>query len=194
MRSPLPFEDRTSLTGSMGDFSDSDRQQSPLFGLPSQHSGFRSAEPSESEKEEDDMDAIASDDSPWSPPAWRQPSSAGGWYRHQPYSQDASKLKSKTASRSRRSSQNSDGLIEEEDPDATLAAQIPLPRCSTSPMRDSPAHKSESRARSCSPKQRLPDQGKVHQEEMDHGDRPQGDENPNNCQAPPPWIIADALD
>ena len=131
-----PLDDHTSLTGSIGDFSDSDKQQqSPMFGLPSQHSGFRSADASE---DDDPLQDVASDDSPWSPPAWRQPTTAGDWYRHQPYSNDVERLKSQSASKSRGASHNvEDQSDDEDDPDATLAARIPLPRGSTSPFRDS---------------------------------------------------------
>ena len=185
--SPHPFEDRTSLTGSIGDFSDSDKPHSPLFGLPSQHSGFRSVEPSESEKEDDEIDGPGSDDSPWSPPgaqAWRQPSSASGWYRHQPYSRDVNRLKSQSASKSGRSSVDSEGELDEEDPDATLAAQIPLPRCSTSPMRESPARKSETRERSGSPRHR--DLESVNEAGADHTDAPKDNLNRNNCKVSAP--------
>lgn len=138
MPSPL-FDDQASLSGSLGDFSESDNQQSPLVGLPSQHSGFRASVQPEGSEEQDEDDA-ASDVSPWSPPAWRQPTSAGGWYRHQPYSQDVERLKSQTHSAhgSRGTSKDHESPIGIDDEDATLAAKIPLPKGSLSPTRDSP--------------------------------------------------------
>ena len=139
------IDDRTSLTGSIGDFSDSDKQQSPVFGLPSQHSGFRSSGPSESENEDDGMDDIASDDSPWSPPAWRKSATPGAWYRNQPYTHGIERVKTQSASRSRGTSKDVGDL--EEDPDATIAAKIPLPRGSTSPTRETPVRESVARER-----------------------------------------------
>ncbi|KAG8531112.1 uncharacterized protein KY384_004469 [Bacidia gigantensis] len=155
--SPPSFDDRTSLTGSLNDFSDSDKQQSPVFGLPSQHSGFRAGERSASEHEEDPEEDVASDESPWSPPAWRQPASAGGWYRHQPYSQDVERLKSKSASRSRTGSR---GFSNEpdDDEDITLAAKTPLPRGSTSPVRESLAREAVRNSRVNTPLSTLPAQ------------------------------------
>lgn len=137
MPSPL-FDDQVSLSGSLGDFSESDNQQSPLVGLPSQHSGFRASVQPEGSEEQDEDDA-ASDVSPWSPPAWRQPTSAGGWYRHQPYSQDVERLKSQTHSGhgSRGTSKEHESPTGIDDEDATLAAKIPLPKGSLSPTKDS---------------------------------------------------------
>lgn len=147
--SPHQYDDTTSLTGSLGDFSDSDKQQSPMFGLPSQHSGFRS-ELSESEHEEDAGDEeIMSDESPWSPPGYRQPTSAGAWYRHQPYAQNVERLKAGSASRSGGTSAGIGNV--DDDEDATLAARIPLPRGSTSPLRDSPERGETSGKGTCSP-------------------------------------------
>lgn len=138
MSSPL-LDDQASLSGSLGDFSESDKQQSPVLGLPSQHSGFRASVQPEDSDEQDEDDA-ASDVSPWSPPAWRQPTSAGGWYRHQPYSQDVERLKSQSHSAhgSKGTSKEHESPTGIDDEDATLAAKIPLPKGSLSPSRDSP--------------------------------------------------------
>ena len=127
------LDDQTSLTGSLGDFSDSsaDKQQSPLFGLPSQHSGFQSCSEPEPDEEVNPGEEAESDDSPWSPPAWRQPTS--GWYRHQPYSQDVQRLKSQSTSTSRGTSKGYESAKGDEDEDPT---KIPLPRDSVSPKRE----------------------------------------------------------
>lgn len=121
------YDDHPSLSASLEDFEHNDR--SPVFGLPSQHSGFKSEE-SESESEE------AVSEEPWSPPAWRQQNAAGGWYRHQPYPQDKNLLKaSASASRSRGTSPQYESAQEEEG-DVTMPANIPLPRGSMSPVKE----------------------------------------------------------
>ena len=189
--SPQPFDDRTSLTGSLGDFSDSDKQQSPLFGLPSQHSGFRSSsEPSESDHEGGGAaeEEAESEDLPWSPPAWRQPTSTGGWYRHQPYSQDVERLKSQSASRSRRTSKGYESALGEEDEDATLAAKIPLPRGSMSPARQSPHSTTGSPVKEPSPSVHSPSPIVEEKEDSEHvqsGDVSAGARSPNNCICTP---------
>ena len=180
----LPFDDQTSLTGSLGDFSDSDKQHSPLFGLPSQHSGFRSSSDSDHEDGAETGEA-ESDGSPWSPPAWRQSKSSGGWYRHQPYPQDVERLKSHSASRSRGTSKGYESARGDEDEDATLAAaRIPLPRASTSPIRESriptTASPTKERASSCaSPPLKAEDGIEIGQAEEE--DVVAGGQNANNC-------------
>lgn len=76
------FDDHPSLVASLEDFeNDSTVQRSPLFGLPSQHSGFRS------EESDDEMDDPTP--SPWSPPGFRPDQDhvpGSGWYRHSGYS------------------------------------------------------------------------------------------------------------
>ena len=123
------YDDHPSLSASLEDFEHADR--SPVFGLPSQHSGFKSEESqSESESEE------PVSEEPWSPPAWRQQNAAGGWYRHQPYPQDKSAFKSSvSASRSRGTSPKYESAHEEEG-DITVPANIPLPRGSMSPVKE----------------------------------------------------------
>lgn len=121
--SPQLDDDHPSLSASLEDFENNER--SPVFGVPSQHSGFKS------EESEDDDEPVSED--PWSPPAWRQQKAAGGWYRHQPYPQDNNLLKaSVSASRSRGTSYES----AREDEDVTMPANIPLPRGSMSPVKE----------------------------------------------------------
>ncbi|PGG95891.1 hypothetical protein AJ80_09899 [Polytolypa hystricis UAMH7299] len=103
------FDDHPSLSASLEDFEDSSRP-SPLFGVPSQHSGFRSGLRSEGSDAgaggsvcggaDTDIDSSAGE--PWSPPGSRQhhrflmqphpqlsPTAKGSaWYRHQPYLHD----------------------------------------------------------------------------------------------------------
>ena len=121
------YDDHPSLSASLEDFEHNER--SPVFGLPSQHSGFKS-EDSDSESEE------AVSEEPWSPPAWRQQNAAGGWYRHQPYPEDKNPLKaSASVSRSRGTSPKYESAQEEEG-DITVPANIPLPRGSMSPVKE----------------------------------------------------------
>lgn len=118
------YDDHPSLSASLEDF---EHDRSPVFGLPSQHSGFKSEE-SESEEE------VVSEE-PWSPPAWRQQNATEDWYRHQPYPRDDKLLKaSVSASRSRGTSPRYESA-KEEDEDITLPANIPLPRGSVSPAK-----------------------------------------------------------
>ncbi|GAQ06463.1 hypothetical protein ALT_3784 [Aspergillus lentulus] len=76
------FDDHPSLDASLEDFeNNSNAHRSPVFGLPSQHSGFRSEE---SEGEEEDT---TPNGERWSPPGFRRYDyvQGSGWYRHQPY-------------------------------------------------------------------------------------------------------------
>ena len=138
------FDDRRSLDDSLEDFGHGD-QSSPLFGLPSQHSGFKSSEEESSDQDED----VVSEE-PWSPPAWRSTKPAGGWYRHQPYPQDDQKSRhSASASRSREASQESyASAVEEDDEDTQKPSQIPLPKGSYSPAKEHTPIKSEDRSTS----------------------------------------------
>ena len=125
------FDDHPSISASLEDFEHNER--SPTFGLPSQHSGFKS------EESEPDMDSNS--EGPWSPPAWKKQSPAVGWYRHQPYAQHshARLTASMSPSRSRGTSPQYESAPEEEG-ETTLAANIPLPRGSMSPVKEqSPA-------------------------------------------------------
>ena len=139
------FDDHISLDASMEEY---DRNEhSPALSIPSQHSGFKSSEGSVSEHEDERSEA------PWSPPAWRNTSSVGGWYRHQPYSQDQTKYHtSKSASRSRETSHESyESAIDEEGDDTTRPANIPLPRGSMSPVREIPHSPIKKESRSPTP-------------------------------------------
>ena len=121
------------LDNSIEDFTRDD-QGSPLFGLPSQHSGFKS---SEGETEEDDE--VVSEE-PWSPPAWRTGNPPPTWYSHRPYSPDGDRSRhSGQDSRSREASHESYASAVEEDEDVTKKPwDIPLPRGSPIPARESP--------------------------------------------------------
>ncbi len=121
------FDDHPSLAASLEDFEHNDR--SPTFGLPSQHSGFKS---DESEPEGD-----STSEGPWSPPAWRSQTADAAWYRHQPYAQDNRLLRpSKSPSRSRTTSPQHQSAEAAEEGDTILAANIPLPRGSMSPIKE----------------------------------------------------------
>ncbi|KAK2766550.1 hypothetical protein FQN53_006675 [Emmonsiellopsis sp. PD_33] len=147
------FDDHPSLTASLEDFEDSSRP-SPLFGLPSQHSGFRSEDNDEPEIEPDtDIDSSAGD--PWSPPGYKRryilqqqnfpPTHGSAWYRHQPYLHDKPDLKPPydlSPSRSREVSPQYEDALEkpisgaEDDPaDLTVPANIPLPPGADSPLK-----------------------------------------------------------
>jgi len=123
------FDDHPSLSASLEDFEQHDNR-SPLFGLPSQHSGFKS------EESEAEADVESSSGDPWSPPAWRRPNTGSGWYRHQPYQQGNSCMKpSASPSRSRETSPQYESAQEDEG-DITMPANVPLPRGSVSPVKE----------------------------------------------------------
>ncbi|KAL8694388.1 MAG: hypothetical protein Q9218_000954 [Villophora microphyllina] len=120
------FDDHPSLSASLEDFEHHDR--SPTFGLPSQHSGFKS------EDSEPEGDSVS--EGPWSPPAWRRQTAEAGWYRHQPYTQDSRHLKpSVSPSRSRTTSPPFQSIREDEG-ETILPASIPLPKGSMSPVKE----------------------------------------------------------
>ena len=119
------YESHPSISASLEDF-ENNENRSPVFGLPSQHSGFKS--------EDSEADVESNSEEPWSPPAWRN-SAAGGWYRHQPYPEsDPTKL-STSPSRSRQTSPQYESARELED-DTLIPANIPLPRGSMSPTKE----------------------------------------------------------
>ncbi|OAX77941.1 hypothetical protein ACJ72_07755, partial [Emergomyces africanus] len=146
------FDDHPSLTASLEDFEDSSRP-SPLFDLPSQHSGFRSENINEHDPETD-IDSSAGE--PWSPPGYKQrryllqqqqfpPTTGSTWYRHQPYLRDKPDLKppydcSPLLSREV-SPQYEDALEkpmvtgEYDLADLTIPASIPLPVGADSPQK-----------------------------------------------------------
>lgn len=131
------FDDHPSLEASLEDFENNSRR-SPLFGMPSQHSGFRSEE---SDGEEEDPPPP---EPRWSPPGLRQhdyvPDS--GWYRHQPYPRDKKAINERlhlkptvglnlSPSQSREPSPQYEDALEgpreDRGSDDTVAANVPLP-------------------------------------------------------------------
>lgn len=156
------FDDHPSLSASLEDF-EHNENRSPLFGLPSQHSGFKS--------DESEVDAESNSEGPWSPPTWGKQSAPGGWYKHQPYLTDNRNLKPILSnSRSRDTSPQYESA-KEEDEDITIPANIPLPRGSLSPMKE----------RSPSPPPCLvEDQSREQTLEKMEGNRSTL-ESPNNC-------------
>ncbi|KAJ5164493.1 uncharacterized protein N7500_006323 [Penicillium coprophilum] len=77
------FDDHPSLDASLEDFeNNTNPHRSPMFALPSQHSGFRSED---SDGEDAEIEDPAQER--WSPPGFHQPEyvQGSGWYRHQPY-------------------------------------------------------------------------------------------------------------
>lgn len=126
MNHPDALDNHPSLSASLEDFEHNDR--SPTFGLPSQHSGFKS--------EESEPEGDSTSEGPWSPPAWRRQTNDAGWYQHQPYAQESRLLRpSKSPSRSRTTSPRYQSAKEDEG-DTILPANIPLPRGSMSPVKE----------------------------------------------------------
>ncbi|KAF5867038.1 hypothetical protein ETB97_006884 [Aspergillus alliaceus] len=141
------FDDHPSLDASLEDFENtSNAHRSPVFGLPSQHSGFRSEE---SDAEEDDM---TPNGERWSPPGFQRYDyvQGSGWYRHQPYlrkiDQDRLGLKPTVGlspSQSREPSPQYEDALEApmagkrssstDTGDLTIAANVPLPIDAESP-------------------------------------------------------------
>ncbi|MCJ1227203.1 hypothetical protein MMC12_003858 [Toensbergia leucococca] len=121
------FDDHPSLSASLEDF-EHNENRSPLFGLPSQHSGFKS--------DDSEIDAESNSDGPWSPPAWRRQNAGSGWYQHQPYLEAPLRPSLPTSpSRSRETSPQYESAREDEE-DITLPANIPLPRDTISPSKE----------------------------------------------------------
>ncbi|KAI2794667.1 hypothetical protein POX_a01267 [Penicillium oxalicum] len=143
------FDDHPSLDASLEDFeNNSNAHRSPLFGLPSQHSGFRSEE----------SDGELDDPTPgerWSPPGLHQRDfnqGSSGWYRHQPYAPNTHhptgrlELKptvgvSLSPSLSREASPQYEDALEvrsrlksHDDGDVALAANVPLPNSAETPQ------------------------------------------------------------
>ncbi|KAJ5923734.1 hypothetical protein N7454_008979 [Penicillium verhagenii] len=141
------FDDHPSLDASLEDFENhSNAHRSPLFGMPSQHSGFRS------EESDDEVEEGPGATERWSPPGVpgvrRQDYvRSSGWYRHQPY-QRKSNLNERlelrptmglsiSPSLSREASPQYEDALEDPskgksndntDPaDLTAAANVPLP-------------------------------------------------------------------
>ncbi|KAI9811249.1 MAG: hypothetical protein M1827_005581 [Pycnora praestabilis] len=106
------FDEHPSLSASLESF---EHDRSPLFGIPSHHSGFKS--------EESESDSTG----PWSPPA-----RGNGWYRHQPYHKEHPR---RSVNASREPSPQYESAPEEGD--ITIAANIRLP--TDSPLKRSPS-------------------------------------------------------
>jgi hypothetical protein len=126
------FDDRASLTASIEDVEEYQRR-SPLFELPSQHSGFRS------EPEESDIDERSSAGGPWAPPGFRPQlrrahPTGSGWFAHDPYRR-LNLRPSVSPSHSRHTSPEYQDA-QEMDEDVTLAANIPLPAGTDSPIKE----------------------------------------------------------
>ncbi|KAK5070446.1 hypothetical protein LTR64_000117 [Lithohypha guttulata] len=123
-----PFPDDASLAASLEDF-EAQEKRSPMFGIPSQHSGFRS--------EQDDSEAGSASHAPWSPPGFRAQarlSNASSWFRQDPYSRMPHLRPSTSPSRSRHTSPEYQDACEQ-DNDVTIAANIPLPPGTDSPLK-----------------------------------------------------------
>ena len=123
------FESHPSLTASLEEFENNDNP-SPVFRLPSQHSGFKS--------DDSDADATSNSEPPWSPQHWRRPDTGSGWYRHQPYRQESPVVRlSASPTRSRETSPKYESADENKE-DYTIPANVPLPRGSVSPAKERP--------------------------------------------------------
>ena len=121
------FDDHPSLSASLSDF-ENNENASPVFRLPSQHSGFKS--------DDSEADIESNSEGPWSPLAWNQQNTGSGWYRHQPYPQNNPRPgTSGSPSRSRETSPKYESAREDEV-DLTIPANIPLPRGSMSPVKE----------------------------------------------------------
>ncbi|OGE51528.1 hypothetical protein PENARI_c013G10865 [Penicillium arizonense] len=140
------FDDHPSLDASLEDFeSNTNPHRSPMFGLPSQHSGFRSEE---SDGEDGDLEDPAQER--WSPPGFQHEYAQGsGWYRHQPYLRKGNpqterlQLKptvglSVSPSQSREPSPQYEDALEGpahgKGSDTTVAANVPLPPGPDTPL------------------------------------------------------------
>ena len=147
----LTFEDHQSVDATLSDYEEQERR---FPEVPSQHSGFRS----DNESETDDHSSAGA---PWSPPGFRtRNAGASGWFRQDPYGR-FNLRPSQSPSRSRQTSPEYQDA-QEGDGDITIAANIPLPRGTDSPMKER------------SPEPEAP---------PDHSATPEPDvaENPNNC-------------
>ncbi|PKY01648.1 hypothetical protein P168DRAFT_53653 [Aspergillus campestris IBT 28561] len=142
------FDDHPSLDASLEDFeNNSSPRPSPVFGLPSQHSGFRA-------EESDGEDEATPNGEVWSPPGDRRYDfvQGSGWYRHSPYTrkfdEDRPTLKPTVGlspSQSREPSPQYEDAMEAptevqrsvsaDTGDVTLAANVPLPTGAESPLK-----------------------------------------------------------
>lgn len=174
------FDDHPSLDASLEDFENtSNAHRSPVFGLPSQHSGFRSEE-----SDGEDEDATPNGER-WSPPGFRRYDyvQGSGWYRHQPYLRKVDSLKPTVGlspSQSREPSPQYEDAVESptvgkrsdsESRDITVAAaSVPLPTDADTPQE----------GRSSSPSRPIRDK-----EELEF--KPESN-NLSNCMLCLPWF------
>lgn len=96
-----------------------------------QHSGFRS------EQDESEVDDRSITNAPWSPPGFRtaaKGTQASSWFRQDPYSRRPYLRPSTSPSRSRQTSPEYQDA-REDDNDITIAANIPLPPGTDSPLK-----------------------------------------------------------
>ena len=163
------FDDHPSLSASLESIEDQ-HNRPPMFGLPSQHSGFKS-EPSS------DVEDDLSNGEPWSPPGFSGHKRSGsGWFRHDPYG-EGNRLNLKPSLSPQRSRHTSPEYqdAEEGDEDLTIPANIPLPRGTESPLK----------GRSPSPERKVPVAEML--QDVDGMVQPDVDkdegiaENPSNC-------------
>jgi hypothetical protein len=153
------FDDHPSVVDSLEDYEEAERR-SPLWDLPSQHSGFKS------EHENSEIDDQSSTGAPWSPPGFQNRSTnASGWFRQDPYGR-YNLRPSNSPSRSRQTSPEYQDA-QEGDADVTIAANIPLPAGFDSPI-----------------KERSPEPEVKQEEDEDFGTpEPASAENINNCSS-----------
>ncbi len=148
------FDDHPSVVDSLEDYEENERR-SPLWDLPSQHSGFKS------EHDGSEIDDQSSAGVPWSPPGFRnRNANASGWFRQDPHGR-YNLRPSISPSRSRQTSPEYQDAQEGED--VTIAANIPLPAGTDSPV-----------------KERSPEPEAVPETANDFGP-PEPTENLNNC-------------
>ena len=153
------FDDHPSVVDSLEDYEENERR-SPLWDLPSQHSGFKS------EHDGSEIDDQSSAGVPWSPPGFRnRNANASAWFRQDPYYGRYNLRPSMSPSRSRQTSPEYQDAQEGED--VTIAANIPLPAGTESPV-----------------KERSPEPETIPEEADDLGTPEPAENNMNNCSSP----------
>lgn len=159
------IDSHPSLAASLEDFEHDDYRSrtshSPMFGIPSQHSGFREASESEAESEPQ---------APWSPPAWRKERS--GFYQSNRFSHSRSNSRELSPEYERRSTR---GLSSEGE--LGLAKNIPLP---ASPEKNTPRSTVDPEDSGEGDDTQVAVQQQ--QDTMSRETSPAGQEAPNNCE------------
>jgi hypothetical protein len=123
----LTFEDHQSVDATLSDYEEQERR---FPDMPSQHSGFKS----ENESEIDDQSS-AGTGAPWSPPGFRtRHPGASGWFRQDPYGR-FNLQPTQSPNRSRQTSPEYQDA-QEGDNDITIAANVPLPAGTDSPVKE----------------------------------------------------------